>query len=74
MTTAIDDRPIYYTVMKYRYGRHHTYSIGSYSDIRDAMQAITVAYRREGGAYGIESSTDKPKHWLHKTKYKDKRV
>jgi hypothetical protein len=63
---------IYYTVLKYRYGGHHTYPIGSYSDIRDAMQAITVAYRRNGGEYGIESSTKKPIHWVHKTRYKDR--
>lgn len=62
---------VYYTVLKYRHGGHHTYPIGCYSDIRDAMQAIIVAYRRDEGAYGIQSSTEKPRHWLSKTKYKD---
>jgi hypothetical protein len=73
MTTEIATSPIFYTV----YQRQHSPSspyfrvIGAYSDIRDAIQAIATHYRRRGGSYGIESSENRPRHWVHASKYRD---
>ena len=72
MTTAIATSPIFYTV--YRKQTDPTLPnfkvIGAYADIRDAVQAIASAYRRGGGDYSIESSPNRPKHWIHPSKYK----
>jgi hypothetical protein len=72
MNTSIDTHRIFYTVYRKQSSPSSpTFKvIGAYSDIRDAMQAITTAYRRGGGDYSIESSPNKPKHWLHPTRYK----
>jgi hypothetical protein len=70
MQTAIDHHPIFYTVYLQKPSSPSFKVIGSYSDIRDAIQAITTAYRRNGGDYSIESSPNKPKHWLHSTRYR----
>ena len=46
--------------------------IGAYSDVRDAVQAIVTAYRRHPSlSYGLESSVNKPLHWVHTGKYRD---
>jgi hypothetical protein len=45
--------------------------VGAYSDVRDAVAAIVTAHRRGGGSYWIESTTVKPRHWLHPTRYKN---
>jgi hypothetical protein len=72
MNTSIDHHQFFYTVyLKQSSPSSPSFKvIGAYSDIRDAMQAITTAYRRGGGDYSIESSPNKPKHWLHPTRYK----
>jgi hypothetical protein len=69
---AIDTHPIFYTVYQKQPSPSspHFKVIGAYSDIRDAIQAITTAYRRRGGDYSIESSPNKPKHWLHPSRYR----
>lgn len=77
MNSAIDRQRIYYTVYEKKlspssppFFRH----IGSYSDIRDAVQAIVSTYRRRPdriGQLAIESSTTKPKHWVYVTRYRD---
>jgi hypothetical protein len=66
------DRPYFYTV----YSKKPSPSspafkaIGAYSDIRDAMQAIVTAYRLNPSlTYCLESSVNKPLHWVHKSKY-----
>jgi hypothetical protein len=73
MKMAIDyPTPIFYTV--YLEQPPHSFKIiGTYSDIRDAVQAIATAYRRNGGDYSIESSPNRPKHWLHPTRYRNDR-
>ena len=72
MQTAIEHSQIFYTVYQQNQSRTTPYFkvIGAYSDIRDAVQAIAHRYRRFGGDYSIESSPNKPKHWIHPTKYK----
>jgi hypothetical protein len=72
MKTAIATSPIFYTVYRKQSSPSSPMFkvIGAYSDIRDAIQAITVAYRRNGGDYSIESSPNRPKHWIHSSKYK----
>ena len=79
MNTSIGYQPIYYTV----YLKKPSPSsppflkvIGAYTDIRDAIQAIVSAYRRNPDpavSFGLESSVVKPKHWLHPSKYRDGR-
>jgi hypothetical protein len=77
MKTAIGYPQIYFTVYEKKPSPSSPSSpffrvIGSYLDIRDAIQAIVTAYRRKPTLkYGIESSTTKPRHWLHPTKYRD---
>jgi hypothetical protein len=72
MKTAIDTHPIFYTVYLKQSSPSlpHFKVIGAYSDIRDAIQAIITAYRRRGGCYSIESSENRPKHWVHATRYR----
>ena len=72
MQYQIDTHQIFYTVyLKQSSPSSPSFKvIGAYSDIRDAVQAITVAYRRSGGNYSIESSPNRPKHWLHPTRYR----
>jgi hypothetical protein len=79
MKTAIG-YPTYYTVIYRRrlggdfvdsYFRRH---IGNYTDIRDAIQAIVTAYSRrqdDKGEFMIGTSSIKPKHWLHPTRYNE---
>jgi hypothetical protein len=73
MTTAIATSPIFYTVYLKQSPQSSPYFrvIGAYSDIRDAIQAITRNYRRRGGDYSIESSPNRPKHWVHASKYRN---
>ncbi len=66
--------PIYFTV----YSKKPSPSsprfkvIGAYSDIRDAIQAIVTAYRlNPSRQYCLESSVNKPLHWVHRSKYWD---
>ena len=75
MNTAIDRPRIFYTVYVKKPSQSSPSSpyfktIGAYSDIRDAIQAIATAYRKGGGSYSIESSPNRPKHWIHPSKYK----
>jgi hypothetical protein len=72
MNTAIDHPRIFYTVYQKQSSPSSPYFrvIGAYSDIRDAVQAIASHYRRRGGDYSIESSPNRPKHWVHASKYK----
>lgn len=71
MKTSIPTSPIFYTVYQQNSSRLPPYFkvIGAYSDIRDAIQAIATHYRRGGGDYSIESSPNRPKHWIHPTRY-----
>jgi hypothetical protein len=77
MKTAIEYPQIYFTVYEKKPSPSSPSSpsfrvIGSYPDIRDAIQAIVTAYRRKPTLkYGIESSTTKPRHWLHPSKYRN---
>jgi hypothetical protein len=72
MTTAIATSPIFYTVYrKQSPPKPYFKVVGAYSDIRDAVQAIATHYRKSGGGYAIESSENRPKHWVHPTKYRD---
>lgn len=74
MKTAIGYPQIYFTVYEKKPSPSSPFFkvIGSYIDIRDAIQAIVSAYRRKPTVnYGIESSTTKPRHWLHPSKYRD---
>jgi UDP-N-acetylmuramyl pentapeptide synthase len=72
MKTAIATSPIFYTVYrKQSPPRPYFKVIGAYSDIRDAIQAIATAYRKNGGGYAIESSENRPKHWVHPSRYRD---
>jgi hypothetical protein len=72
MKTAIGYPPIYFSVYleSSPSSRRH---IGSYSDIRDAIQAIVTAYKwyPHMSDFLLVSTTTKPKHWLHPTKYRD---
>ena len=72
MQASIEHSQTFYTVYQQNQSRSipHFKVIGAYSDIRDAVQAIAHRYRRFGGDYSIESSPNKPKHWIHPTKYK----
>jgi hypothetical protein len=75
MKTAIDHPRIFYTVYQKKPSQSSPSSpyfrvIGAYSDIRDAIQAIATHYRRGGGDYSIESSENRPRHWVHASKYK----
>jgi hypothetical protein len=77
MKTAIATSPIFYTVYKKQSSPSspsplpYFKVVGTYSDIRDAVQAIASAYRRGGGNYSIESSENRPRHWVHASKYRD---
>jgi hypothetical protein len=77
MKAAIATSPIFYTVYKKQSSPSspsplpYFKVVGAYSDIRDAVQAIATAYRKSGGGYAIESSENRPKHWVHPTKYRD---
>jgi hypothetical protein len=73
MQTSIATSPIFYTVYlkKPSLSSPHFKVIGAYSDIRDAIQAIATHYRRGGGDYSIESSPNRPKHWVHASKYRN---
>jgi hypothetical protein len=67
---------IFYTVYRKRSSQLSPSSpdfkvVGAYSDVRDAVQAIVTAHRRRGGNYWIETTTVKPRHWLHPTRYKN---
>jgi hypothetical protein len=78
METAIGYPPTYYTVFTKKPSPSSPLApsscrqIGCYSDIRDAVQAIVTAFKRDpSGEFVISSTTNKPKYWLHPTKYKD---
>jgi hypothetical protein len=76
MKTAIDCPRIFYTVYLKKPSQSspsspHFKVIGAYSDISDAIQAIASHYRRHGGNYSIESSPNRPKHWIHATRYRN---
>jgi hypothetical protein len=75
MKTAIGYPQIFYTVYLKKPSQSspsspHFKVIGAYSDIRDAIQAIVKAYRKREGVYAIESSENRPKHWIHPSRYK----
>ena len=73
METAIDHHRIFYTVYQKNQSRSlpHFKVIGAYSDIRDAIQGMASHYRRHGGDYAIESSPNKPYHWIHPSRYRN---
>jgi hypothetical protein len=72
MKTAIATSPIFYTVYRKQSPPQAYFKvIGAYSDIRDAIQAIATNYRKSGGSYSIESSPNRPKHWIHPSKYQN---
>ena len=76
METTIDHQRIFYTVYQKKPSQSspwapHFKVIGAYSDIRDAVQAMASHYRRHGGDYGIESSPNRPKHWIHPSRYRN---
>lgn len=73
MKTAIEHSQIFYTVYQRNRSAHAPCFkvIGAYSDIRDAIGAIAHRYRRFGGDYSIESSPNKPKHWIHPSRYRN---
>jgi hypothetical protein len=79
MKTAIGYPPVYFTVYLKKPSQSSPSApyfkvIGAYSDVRDAIQAIVTAYRRchdRSISFGIESSTARPRHWLHPTRYRD---
>ena len=79
MNTSIGYQPIYYTVYRKKPSPSsppYLKVIGSYSDIRDTIQAVVNAYRRcpdPDVSFRLESSLAKPKHWLHPSKYRDGR-
>jgi nucleoside-diphosphate-sugar epimerase len=78
MNTTIE-QPVYYTVTFIRQLRHtkQRSHIGSFSDIRDAIQAIVTTYKRTpnfNGEFTIGTTTTKPRSWLYPTKYQDNRV
>ena len=81
MKTAIGHPPTFYTVYQKKSSQSSPSSpyfktIGAYSDIRDAIQAIVTAYRRNPDPkikFGLEQTTHKPRHWVHPTKYRDLR-
>jgi hypothetical protein len=77
MNTTIDHPRIFYTVYRKQSSPSspsplpYFKVVGAYADVRDAIQAIASAYRRGGGDYSIESSPNRPKHWIHPSKYRD---
>jgi hypothetical protein len=76
MKTAIATSPIFYTVYLKKPSQSspslpYFKVIGAFSDIRDAIQAIVQNYRKRPGVYSIESSPNRPKHWIHPTRYRN---
>jgi acetaldehyde dehydrogenase (acetylating) len=68
----IDQPPIFYTVYlkKQSPSSPHFTVVGAYADIRDAVQAMVTAYRlKHSSQFGLESSVNKPLHWVHRSKY-----
>jgi acetaldehyde dehydrogenase (acetylating) len=64
--------PIFYTVYLKKPSQlsPHFTVIGAYADIRDAVQAMVTAYRlKPSSQFGLESSRNKPLHWVHRSKY-----
>jgi hypothetical protein len=70
-----NEPPIYFTVYLKKPSQSspsspHFRVIGAYADIRDAVQAMVTAYRlKPSSQFGLESSRNKPLHWVHKSKY-----
>jgi hypothetical protein len=53
----------------------HFTVIGAYADIRDAVQAMVTAYRlKPSSQFGLESSQNKPLHWVHRSRYQDEHL
>jgi hypothetical protein len=74
----IIENPIHYTVIYQRqvskYKNYVHQYLGSYVDIRDAVQSIVTAYRKNPncrGDFSINISNGKPRCHLNPSKYKD---
>jgi hypothetical protein len=66
---------VYYTVYRHMSARLSPLfnKIGVFTVYCDALQAIVTAYRRYPSGlfkFTIRSSTTKPKHWIHPSRYK----
>jgi hypothetical protein len=72
------NNPIHYTVAyERRAGEYKNYVrqyLGSYVDIRDAVQSIVTAYRKNPncrGEFAIDRSSSKPRCHINLSRYKD---